>query len=373
MASKKTTAEQYFTRQLLSWHRTGNTRNLPWTGEKDPYKVWLREIMLQQTRVEQGSDYYNHFVETFPRISDLARADEHKIYKMWEGLGYYTRCKNLIDTAKFIDGQLGGIFPDSYDEILALKGIGPYTAAAIASFAFGLPYAVLDGNVFRVLSRYFGLSVPINDHAGKKLYGQQAQKLLSEEFAGEYNQAIMDFGATICKPKNPLCHTCVMKTKCVAFAENRVEDLPVNTKKIRLKKRYFDYIIFEFQNQILIQTRTGKDIWENLNEFFLLEQHEVIAESEVMQQIMKAFNLAEKDFQILSVSSAYKQRLTHQLIEGRFFHMSLNKKINSHKNYRWEEKSNLKSLAFPKLITHYINEKETIFNLITQKKRDKVY
>jgi A/G-specific adenine glycosylase len=193
-----------FTKKLMKWNQSSNNRAMPWKGEKDPYKIWLSEIILQQTRVEQGLGYYERFVKKFPTIKHLAKAPEQEVFKLWEGLGYYTRCKNLIATATFISKEKKGKFPDDYESILSLKGVGPYTAAAIASFAYNLPHAVIDGNVFRVLSRYFGISTPVDTAAGKKMYALLAKELLDKDEPGLYNQAIMDFGAVVCKPLQPL-------------------------------------------------------------------------------------------------------------------------------------------------------------------------
>jgi A/G-specific adenine glycosylase len=203
--------KKYFTKQLLHWNSTQNNRQMPWKGEKDPFKIWLSEIILQQTRVDQGRAYYDRFVSTFPNIKKLASASEKKVFKLWEGLGYYSRCKNLIATARFITKEKQGKFPETYEEILSLKGIGPYTAAAIASFAFNLPHAVVDGNVFRVLSRFFGIDIPVDNSNGKKIFSKLAESLLNSRQPGIYNQAIMDFGAVICKPQNPLCLSCPLK------------------------------------------------------------------------------------------------------------------------------------------------------------------
>lgn len=204
---------------------------MPWKGEKDPYKIWLSEIILQQTRVEQGLSYYNNFIKTFPDIQQLAKAKDEKIFKLWEGLGYYTRCRNLIASARFVAKEKKGKFPDSYEEIKALKGVGPYTAAAISSFAFNLPHAVVDGNVFRVLARVFGIDKPTDTTEGKKYFTQLAEELLDKKRPGLYNQAIMDFGAMICKPASPLCATCCFKKHCIAFQRDRINELPVKEKK----------------------------------------------------------------------------------------------------------------------------------------------
>ena len=246
-----------FTKKLLKWF-VSNYRPLPWKGEKNPYLIWLSEIILQQTRVEQGLPYYEKFRKKYPTIKDLALAPEDEVMKLWEGLGYYSRARNLHTTAKFISKDLDGIFPKTHKEILALKGVGSYTAAAIASFAYNLPYAVVDGNVYRVLSRYFGIATPIDSTDGKKEFALLAQELLATEKPGAYNQAIMDFGATHCMPKQPKCITCLLNKKCKAFTENRIDILPVKTKKIKKRTRYLNYLIINQGNQVFINKRTGK-------------------------------------------------------------------------------------------------------------------
>ena len=246
---------------------------MPWKAEPDPYKIWLSEIILQQTRVEQGWKYYENFVKAFPTVEHLARAPEQKIFKLWEGLGYYTRCKNLIITAKYISKECGGQFPSTYESILNLKGIGPYTAAAIASFAFQLPHAVVDGNVLRVLARYFGNSTPIDSTEGKKLYTRLATELLDKKEPGRYNQAIMDLGAVICKPQAPLCQQCPQKKDCQAFLHGWSKILPVKEKKLVKKTRWFYYFIITVKDQVLIRKRAAGDIWENLFEFVLFENN----------------------------------------------------------------------------------------------------
>lgn len=260
-----------FAALLLKWNLEENTRQMPWKGEKDPYKIWLSEIILQQTRVEQGLSYYNKFIKTFPDVHRLAKTPDEKIFKLWEGLGYYARCRNLIATARFISKELKGKFPGDYENIKALKGIGPYTAAAISSFAFNLPHAVLDGNVFRVLARVFGIAAPIDSAQGKKIFTSLADELLDKKQSGLFNQAIMDFGAVVCKPAAPVCSTCVFKKHCFAFLNNKVDDLPVKEKKISIRKRWFYYLVMEHQKKIAIRKRTEKDIWQNLYEFPLIE------------------------------------------------------------------------------------------------------
>ena len=225
------TSKSLFTKTLMNWNKAYNVRKMPWKGQKDPYKIWLSEIILQQTRVEQGLAYYNRFIDRYPSVINLANAKDEEVFKLWEGLGYYTRCKNLLSTARYIAFELGGIFPNNYEELLQLKGVGPYTAAAIASFSYNLPYAVVDGNVFRVIARYFGIDKPIDTTAGKYFFTELANQLLPPKEAGLYNQAIMDFGATICKPALPSCTTCKLHKTCAAIELGRVNILPIKTRQ----------------------------------------------------------------------------------------------------------------------------------------------
>jgi len=229
--------EKYFTEILLKWNDTLNTRQMPWKGEKDPYKVWLSEIILQQTRVEQGLSYFNKFIQAYPSIESLACAKDEKVFKMWEGLGYYSRCKNLLHTARYISKNLHGCFPAKYEEIKQLKGIGAYTAAAIASFCFNLPYAVVDGNVQRVLARIFGIEKPLDSTEGKKILRCWRKNYCLKKNAALYNQAIMDFGATVCKPALPLCTHCPMNIICEAYKQHKVSLLPIKQKLLFKKNK----------------------------------------------------------------------------------------------------------------------------------------
>ncbi len=326
---------------------------MPWKGETDPYKIWLSEIILQQTRVEQGWNYYEKFIKEFPTVHDLAKAPEKIIFKLWEGLGYYNRCKNLIETAKKISKDYKGKFPSTYEEIKSLKGIGPYTAAAISSFAFNLPYAVVDGNVERVLSRYFAINTPIDTTDGKKLYAELANALLDKKQPGIYNQSIMDFGATICKPQNPLCAECPQQSDCQAFRHNLVNILPVKEKKLRRKERRFYYFIIEFNNRIYIHQRKEKDIWQNLYEFVLLEaetNQEEILQSEFIKNIFGKEKIAAH-----KISEVSKQQLTHQTIRVQFIHINIAKQI-SLKGFLLVKKKDINKYPFPKSISAYLNQ-----------------
>lgn len=340
-----------FTRNLLEWDNLLNIRQLPWKGEAHPYRIWLSEIILQQTRVEQGLSYYNRFIQTYPNIHSLASAPEEAVYKLWEGLGYYSRCRNLIATARHIVTHLNGVFPTSYNEIIKLKGIGPYTAAAISSFAFNEERAVVDGNVQRVLARYFGISTPVDSQEGKKLFAELAQSLLDKNSPAAYNQAIMDFGATICKPKLPLCETCVQAGDCEALKNGLVQELPVKQKVMKMKTRWLYYFIIESGDGVYIRKRDQKDIWQNLHEFVLLESgHEhADPEADFLHKLLQ-----HQSYTVVSRSEPQFQQLTHQRINGRFFRVRLSGNPDLNGNYRLVKKINLNDYAFPKFINAYL-------------------
>jgi A/G-specific adenine glycosylase len=361
------TKKNDFTKILLKWHTAENTRSMPWKGEKDPYKIWLSEIILQQTRVEQGWAYYEKFLETFPTIHELAAAPEQKVFKLWEGLGYYSRCRNLIATAKKIDGEYGGKFPGHYEEILALKGIGPYTAAAIASFAFNLPHAVVDGNVLRVLSRYFGDSTPIDSTAGKKIYTRLADSLLDKDQAGIYNQAIMDFGAIVCKPQNPLCATCVQQAGCQAWQKGWVDRLPVKEKSIRKKERWLYYFLIETPDEkIYIRQRKEKDIWEDLYELVLWETDEPVYlnEADALRSDFVQRVFGRPSLTVRYISRMYRQELSHQTIRGQFIMVRVKSPLPVlEEEYQLVDKRKLTEYAFPKFINAWLQDPTPIQSL----------
>ena len=336
---------------LMQWNRQNNTRKMPWKGEKDPYKIWLSEIILQQTRVEQGLKYYEKFVSNFPNINKLAAAKDERVYKLWEGLGYYSRCKNLIETARFISKDLMGKFPDKFEAILGLKGVGHYTASAIASFAYDLPYAVVDGNVFRVLSRIFGIKKPTDSTEGKKFFTQLAVQLLDKKQPGIYNQALMDFGAVICKPY-PLCNTCIFKDHCFAFKNDLVDKLPVKEKTIKITTRWFNYLVIENNKRIYIHKRTGKDIWKNLHEFVLIETNSDTAVNAILTKAEKEKFLKKGSYKIVSISPVYSQQLSHQKIMGRFIKM-VSKKELAIPGFKAVSLKQLSQYAFPRFITAF--------------------
>jgi A/G-specific adenine glycosylase len=342
-----------FTRKLLLWNSKQNNRQMPWKGEKDPYKVWLSEIILQQTRVEQGINYYESFVKHFPTVEKLARAKKEKVFKLWEGLGYYQRCKNLLFTASVVANEHKGIFPSTYEGLLALKGIGPYTAAAISSFAFNRPHAVVDGNVFRVLARVFGINTPIDTGTGKKLFTALAEELLARKTPATYNQAIMDFGATVCTPQNPSCSSCVMKSFCGGHLQNKVHLLPEKEKKTAVKKRWFYYLVAENNGCVYLFKRTGGEIWENLYEFIL---YETAGSEQISPAIIKKMAAPlgkNRQVKQVAVSPVYTQRLTHRQIEVVFIHVQVTGTLPA-KGFVAVPWQKINGYAFPRVIRQYI-------------------
>lgn len=345
--------KKYFTTQLLHWHSNDNDRSLPWKNEKDPYKIWLSEIILQQTRALQGMPYYLNFTTTYPTAKDMAAAKDEDVFRIWQGLGYYNRCKNMLATARYIANELGGKFPDTYEHIISLKGVGPYTAAAIASFAFGLPHAVVDGNVFRVLSRYFGIETPFDTTEGKRIFAELAQQLLAADNSEGYNQAIMDLGATVCTPRNPLCNKCPLQKNCVAYKQNLTTLLPVRSKKITVATRYFHYLILKHDNELWVHKRTGRDIWENLHQPYLIETEAALDKKDLLQQeVFKKLNL---QYNHIEYAGHGTQRLTHRIIQSRFFVIEVAEKPTAlPEEGLWAMPEELSALAFPKTVLSFL-------------------
>ena len=347
--------DRQFTVRLLEW-KEANPRPLPWKGERDPYLIWLSEIILQQTRVDQGLPYFERFRKRFPTVESLAAASDDEVFKLWEGLGYYSRARNLLETARYIAGECGGEFPDTYERIKALKGIGPYTAAAIASFAFDLPHAVVDGNVFRVLSRVFGLSTPVDTTEGKRLFGEWAQKLLDIEAPSAHNQAIMDFGALQCKPVSPACSACPMQSFCQACQTGRVSELPVKSKRQARRLRYFHYLILNYRGKVLLRKRTAKDIWRYLYDFPLVEADRPDPDLVCLQDspVWKAL-LGNGHPPAHRYSQPFQQTLSHQQIIARFWELELESPwATNGGEYLVEERENLTKFAFPKIVDRYL-------------------
>ena len=331
---------------------------MPWKGEKNPYKIWLSEIILQQTRVEQGWAYYEKFIKTYPTIQHLAKAKENEVFKLWEGLGYYNRCRNLMFTAKQIVNEFNGVFPNTYEGLIALKGVGPYTASAIASFAYNQPYAVVDGNVYRVFSRYYGIHTPIDSKAGLVQFNKIAIENLAPKKAGIYNQALMDFGATVCKPMSPLCAECIMRTSCNAYKLNKVGQLPIKEKVIQRKNRYFDFFCFKLGNKVLLQKRESGDIWAGLFQFYLVENDKLLKiDSTFYDQILSNQLMLDKQLvKITQPQKVYTQMLTHQQLLVRFHIVELNSLAKVFENGNWTAIHSIKKLAFPKTINNFLGE-----------------
>jgi len=340
-----------FYNTLIYWYLQ-NKRALPWRKSKHPYFIWLSEIMLQQTRVVQGLAYYLKFTEEFPTVFDLAKADESTVLKMWQGLGYYSRARNLHFSAKYIANELNGEFPSTYKEIIKLKGVGDYTASAIASICFNEPTAVVDGNVYRVLSRYFGIATPINSSAGIKEFKALAQSLLDTKQPGTYNQALMDFGAMHCKPQNPLCDTCPFANSCVALEKKLTKELPVKEKKIKITKRYFNFLVIKTDDHnTILKERKGKGIWQGLYQFPLIETKNISNQREIV---------ASEEFQNLfpaetTLSLFNKKEIIHKLSHQHLYTQFWIVETSSLKeaSISWE---NIEDYPVPILIANFLKE-----------------
>jgi A/G-specific adenine glycosylase len=340
-----------FSKLLIDWYLQ-NKRDLPWRNTSNPYLIWLSEIMLQQTRVAQGMPYFFSFTTAFPSIFDLANANEEQVLKLWQGLGYYSRARNLHQTAQYIANELGGVFPDNYKDLLQLKGVGEYTAAAIASFAYNEVVPVVDGNVFRVLSRYFDIETDIASASAKKEFSALAHELIPKDNPALFNQAIMEFGALQCVPKSPNCSECIFNKSCAALQKKKVDQLPVKLKKIKVRNRFFNYLIFsdELQNTI-IQKRTDKGIWHNLYEFPLIETEK----EENFETMSKQIKTDFQHWNILTIgeenSKSIVHKLSHQHLHIKFWDVKIGETIPNGIN-----SSDLNTFPFPIVIYNFIEK-----------------
>ena len=345
-----------FSNSLIHWYLQ-NKRDLPWRNTTNPYPIWLSEIMLQQTRVAQGLPYFLSFTDAFPTIFDLANADEEQVLKLWQGLGYYSRARNLHATAKHIAFELNGEFPPTSKELLKLKGVGEYTAAAIASFSYNEPVAVLDGNVFRVLSRYFNVDSDISSPKTKIEFQQLAQEILDKKNPAVFNQAIMEFGALQCVPKNPDCNSCVLNSSCAALQHKKVLELPVKSKKTKVTNRYLNYLILkDSDSNYIVQKREGKGIWENLYEFPLLETDFLLSEKDAIDQIskMQFYNQKPSDILILQ-NEITLHKLSHQHLHIRFFELRFTSKLPDSKPFTAIEKLPFPIVFHNFMVSNYFN------------------
>lgn len=339
-----------FSETLVGWYKL-NKRDLPWRFTKNPYKVWLSEIILQQTRVAQGLPYYLKFLKLFPTVEHLAKAEEQEVLNTWKGLGYYSRARNMHKSAQMIAFDYDGDFPSNFESLKKLKGVGDYTAAAIASFCYREPVAVVDGNVYRVLSRVFGIETPIDTPAGKKEFDALADTLLDIHNPDEHNQAIMEFGALHCLPKNPDCENCIFSNNCEAFSQKKVGDLPIKSKKIKRRSRYFNYLVIKNGEKYAVERRDEKDIWANMNEFPLIESSkEVLGESELLVLLEKEYGVQTE---VTLQQASKKHVLSHQDIFYSFWKVQLSKE--QQEKYTFYSLKAMNEMPFPKLLETYIS------------------
>ena len=351
---------------LISWYDK-NKRDLPWRHTRNPYLIWISEIILQQTRVAQGYDYYQRFVQRFPDVYTLAEAHEDEVMKYWQGLGYYSRARNLHAAAKSM-AEAGG-FPDTYEGVRALKGVGEYTAAAICSFAYDLPYAVVDGNVYRVLSRWLGIDTPIDSTIGKKQFAEAASELLDRDRPSLYNQAIMEFGALQCTPSAPRCTDCPLSDSCMALQQGKVDDLPVKQHKTKVTNRYFNYIYVRMGAYTYLNKRTGNDIWRNLYEFPLIETDEDITEKPELlftkiEEVFGKTTFHEEEHDVLSkenhrvlrlVKQGVKHVLSHRVIYANFYELDLPEETYPMKGFQRVPIKELHKFAVPNLVSQFFS------------------
>jgi A/G-specific adenine glycosylase len=343
--------------ELIYWYLK-NKRDLPWRNTTNAYIIWLSEIILQQTRVEQGTPYFLRFLEKYPDIKAFAAAGEGEILKLWQGLGYYSRGRNMLKTARQVVEEFGGEFPVEFEQLIHLKGIGEYTASAISSFSANQAKAVVDGNVFRVLARYFGISEPINGATGKKLFQKVANDVLNKESPGLHNQSIMEFGAMLCKPKNPDCAICPIRSDCYAYNNNAIAELPQKLKTTKIRERFLNYIVVTDGDIILMNRRDENDIWANMYDFPLFEStHRLVAEDVLLLPEFKSY-FGENSL-IINNYPIKKHVLTHQHLHAQFIHIS-NRPIKLEQKWFYIDVNILESIAMPKIIFIFINK---LFNL----------
>lgn len=347
--------EGAFSRQLMDWHHRFNHRDLPWKGIRDPYRIWISEILLQQTRAEQAIPYYLRFIEAFPRVEDLARAPDDQVFRLWQGLGYYSRCRNLLKTARILVDRYQGQFPASYPALLSLPGIGPYTAAALSSFAFGLPHAVVDGNVIRLLSRRFGIDEFFDRQPGKSLFQDLAQRLLDPKDPGAYNQAIMDLGADLCRPRHPDCPRCPFRQDCRALAENRISEWPRIRPKPERKIRYFHYVILERQQRRWVRKRKDKDIWAQLYEPLLVEYGSRLLVPGILQEA----GIIPGNIHELELLGEYQQILSHQQIRAVVYQGLWKGQKDPPGEGQWLPAEKIRQLGFPQKLAPFMQRADS--------------
>ena len=341
-----------FHKILTLWYQQ-NKRDLPWRENNEPYFVWVSEIILQQTRVDQGTAYFQRFIEKFPDVRSLADADENEVLKTWQGLGYYSRARNMHEAARQIMDEFNGLFPDTIVNIGKLKGIGVYTSAAIASIAFGLPHAAIDGNVYRVLSRVFGIETPIDSTMGKREFSSLANELLDRQNPGRFNEALMDFGATQCVAQNPDCRVCPFADQCLAFSHHKIALLPFKSKKTKVRNRYFNYLFITEEKHFFLERRMGRDIWQNMYQFPLIESSVDLTITEVLKSDQFRSLFKDHEISIDSISAEIIHILTHQRLHVRFIEINC---VKSDSSFPWIKvlPAQISSYPIPKLIDNFL-------------------
>ena len=348
------TVNNPFTEELIGWY-SETKRNLPWRSTRDPYPIWLSEIILQQTRVDQGLPYWQRFMLAFPTVKDLANAEEEQVLRLWQGLGYYSRARNLHSAAKNIVNDFGGLFPSTYNEIIKLKGVGPYTAAAISSICFDEPKPVVDGNVYRFASRYFGIDEDITQAKTRKTFERLLDNYIDQKKPGTFNQAMMEFGATICSPA-PKCQECCFRISCVARKEDRIPELPVKSKKTKIRDRYFHYLVLRHQEAFYLRQRQSNDVWANMYDFLLVEGH--FSKEEVLRKL--AVSIEQNAFQIVSITEPVKHILSHQHLYVSFYTIQLEATLDDQRaselGLELFSESDLVDLPKPKVVVTYFQQ-----------------
>ena len=365
----KKLAKRLFADWLITWYQA-NKRELPWRSTHDPYRIWLSEVILQQTRVLQGLPYYQRFVEQYPTVQALAEAQEEAVLRLWQGLGYYSRARNLHACARMVVDQFDGTFPSNYKDLLRLKGVGSYTAAAIASIAFQEQVAVVDGNVYRVLARVFGVAEDIASTNGQKVFYKLAQSLVPAQRPDLYNQAIMEFGAIQCRPAKPLCQACIFKAHCVAFQTGRQQSFPIKRPRLKIKQRFFHYFVIQLADKVYMRLRKGADIWQGLYDFYLVEDSQLREADQLVDELVAL--MGHHQLSIVKEPSLYKHALTHRRLHVYFFYVQATDRFVQEaapmldkmhmQAFSLEE---IKNLPKSRLISNFLEDKLYIHTQIT--------
>lgn len=340
----------WFSKALRGWYTAGH-RDLPWRHTRDPYRIWLSEVILQQTRIDQGMAYYERFVDKHPTVHHLAAAADDEVMRLWQGLGYYSRARNLLAAARAVVNEHGGRFPDTVEALRGLKGVGDYTAAAIASIAFDRPAAVVDGNVYRVLARVFGIATPIDSTAGRREFSALAGDLLDPEHPGDHNQAVMELGATVCLPRSPRCGQCPVATRCIARREDRIAHLPVKVGRATVRDRHFNYLCIDVDGGLMLRKREGRDIWQGLHEPPLLESEAPLDRAAFRKALRHWLGTG---WTVTGDQGPTRHVLSHQVLHARFWEVVPPRTFTPPPDWRSVDQTELEMVAVPRLIERYL-------------------